>query len=223
MYTEAKWLKQTQRVSKMAYREKAQLPKWDSQVGIQLVPQASFFNIIKLTSPPWFVCHGLPESVCAPIAPQCHRRQEEVLTINHNNSVIYSVCSVEEDQDANVCSSDVLLCFLLLKAPILQIWAKESTFHQQLLVKMSKGGLRNEDGSQQAERQLVFRGRSIWWRKPPILGETLTEMKRGSRTRNLWLYLRYLEGKGKFLAFLKYIFTKVCNFDPVYKGTLWHW
>lgn len=58
--------------------------------------------------------------------------------------------------------------FLLLEAPIIQIWGKESTSHQQLLVKMSRGELQSVDKSQQAECQLGLRGRSTWWRKHKI-------------------------------------------------------
>lgn len=41
-------------------------------------------------------------------------------------------------------------------ALIIQVWGKESTSHQQMLVKMFKGELRSVDESQKAKCQLVF-------------------------------------------------------------------
>ncbi|KAK2849524.1 hypothetical protein Q5P01_009358 [Channa striata] len=62
-------------------------------------------------------------------------------------------------------SVDSTIELFISRAPIIQISGKESTSHQQLLVKMSKGELRSVDRSQQAESQRAFRGRSTWRRK----------------------------------------------------------
>lgn len=65
------------------------------------------------------------------------------------DTVIHTVKSQPEDEQMeNFCvlqQCSAPLRFLLLKALIIQVWEKESTSHQQLLVKMPNGELRSVD------------------------------------------------------------------------------